>query len=398
MTRARLDYRRKKPLSFRYHTFRQGAFALDRLNNRAVGDRLSIPAAPSGVATLASDTVSMSTSDSGQWSDYKRLSATVAAAYRSTSHPKLQAWSKRIHDCAQHLSYAYQPNIDGGYTRELASAQLCRVRTCPVCQWRRSLRLAAEVGQVLQAMCAPGQGRVALMLTLTVRNVDVANLRVSIQHQLRAWSKLTRRVIMAPVYAWARSVEVTRGRQWVAWDTHPHIHALLIVPTEHADKLLDTRMWRREWRDLLGVDYDPQCDIRPISDPTTGAGPREVLKYAVKPSQEHAATGWLGRVAVAIDGLRLFAASKTVRISDILPDDGATDETRHYVKDIPQVYPRPTARQPVIYSYAWAGRRAEYLRTSVQWGMTAAQWREAMRIAKHGPYAHEMALARARPG
>lgn len=388
----------KAPIVALLHIYDRGLFCVDKSDNRAAIGGLSRSAVAPGAATLSSDTMCMTHSDSGQWSDYKRLAGTVSAAFRSTDHPKLQAWAKRIHECAQHLSYAYQPNIDGGYTRELASAQLCRVRTCPVCQWRRSLRLAAEVGQVLQAMCAPGQGRVALMLTLTVRNIDVSNLRASIQHQLRAWSKLTRRAIFANVYAWARSVEVTRGRQWVMWDSHPHIHALLIVPTEHADSMLETRRWRREWRDLLGVDYEPQCDIRPISDPTTGAGPREVLKYAVKPSHEHAASGWLGRVAVAIDGLRLFAASKTVRISDVLPEDAAADETKHQVDDIPPVYPRPAGRQPVIYSYAWAGRRSEYLRTSVQWGMTAAQWREALRIAKHGPYAHEMALARARPG
>lgn len=351
-----------------------------------------------GVATLSSDTTGLTSTDSGQWSDYKRLAATVAAAFRSTTHPRLQAWASRIHQCAQHLSYAYSPNADGGYTRELASAQLCRVRTCPVCQWRRSLRLAAEVGTVLQAMCAPGQGRVALLLTLTVRNCDVANLRESIQHQLKAWSKLTRRAIFAPVYAWARSVEVTRGRQWVMWDTHPHIHALLIVPTDQADQLLNSQRWRREWRDLIGCDYEPQCDIRPISDTTTGAGPREVLKYAVKPSAEAAASGWLGRVAIAIDGLRLFAASKNVRIHDELPEDGAADHTAQQVDELPPVYPRPAGRQPVVYSYAWSGRRAEYLRTSVQWGMTASQWREALRVAKHGPQAHQIAIARARAG
>lgn len=350
-----------------------------------------------GAATLSSDTHGLVRSDSGQWADYKRLSATVAAAYRATSHPTLHAWSARIHECAQHLSWSYQPDVDGGYTRELASAQLCRVRTCPVCQWRRSLRLAAEVGTVMQAMCAPGSGRVALLLTLTVRNVSVEHLRTSISHQLRAWSKLTRRAIMGPVFAWARSVEVTRGRQWIMWDTHPHIHALLIVPADAVDGMLDIRRWRQNWRELIGCDYDPQCDIRVISNPETGAGPREVMKYAVKPSAEAAASGWLGRVALQIDGLRLFAASKNVRIHDQLPEDGARDETRTHVPDIPHTYPRPAGRQPVIYSYAWAGRRAEYLRTSVQWGMTAAQWREALRVARHGPYAHETALARAQP-
>lgn len=354
---------------------------MDRSNNR------------SGAATLSSDTCGMTVSDSQQWSDYKRLSSTVAAAYRSTAHPRLHGWADRITDCAQHLSFSYEPDPDGGYVRELASAQLCRVRTCPVCQWRRSLKLAAEIGTVLQNMCAEGSGRVAILLTLTVRNCPVERLRDTISHMLKAWSKLTRRKIFSAVHAWARSVEVTRGREYVLWDTHPHIHALLVVPTEAAADALKSMEWRKQWKELIGCDYLPQCDARQISDPTTGAGPREVLKYAVKPSAEAAASGWLGRVALAIDGVRLFAASKNVRISDEMTPDDRTD-TRQHVEELPPCTPRPAGRQPVVFSYAWAARRSEYLRSSVQWGMTGAQWREALRIARFGPYAHEAVAAR----
>lgn len=322
--------------------------------------------------------------DAGRWSDYRRIGATVAAAYRSTSSPRLHAWADRIDACAHHVTYAYEPDPDaeGGYVRTLVGAELCRVRTCPVCQWRRAQRLTAEIGTHLQAMCAPDKGRAALLLTLTVRNASVSRLRVSIQHMLRGWSLLTRRVVMAQVVGWARSVEVTRGREWVRDDAHPHLHALLIVPESAVETMTDARAWREQWRAVCGLDYLPQCDVRRISDPETGAGPREVLKYSVKPSGALAASGWLGRVALQIDGLRLFAASQSVRIRDELPAEGSYDDDRAHVSELPPICPPPRRGVPVIVTYRWAHRAGDYYRVMVEVGETAAQWQERMRCLR----------------
>lgn len=332
--------------------------------------------------TLSMDTPPALRDDAARWSDYRRIGATVAAAYRTTSNARLQAWAERIDQCAHHVTWAYEPDPEGGYTRTLVSAELCRVRTCPVCQWRRAQRLTAEVGTKMQAMCGPGKGRAALLLTLTLRNCRVSYLRETIQLMLKAWSKLTRRTIMGQVEGWARSVEVTRGREWQPDDAHPHIHALLIVPEKAVEAMAKTRAWREQWQQVCGVDYLPQCDIRRISDPETGAGPREVLKYSVKPSGALAASGWLGRVALQIDGLRMFAASKTVRISDELLDDAKWEDTRSHVEDLPPIFPPPRRGVPVIISYRWVPRCAEYYRALVEVGETAEEWQERMRCLR----------------
>ena len=342
--------------------------------------------------TLSMDSPAAMRDDAARWTDYRRIGATVAAAYRSTSNAKLQMWAERIDGCAHHLTWAYEPDPEGGYTRSLVAAELCRVRTCPVCQWRRAQRLTAEVGTRLQAMCAPGRGRAALLLTLTVRNCRVPYLRETIQAMLRAWSKLTRRAIFAPVEGWARSVEITRGREWQPDDAHPHIHALLIVPEAEVERLAGMRrQWREQWQQVCGLNYLPQVDIRRISDPETGAGPREVLKYAVKPSGALAASGWLGRVALQIDGLRLFAASKAVKMADVedLTDNaGAWEDTRQHVDDLPPIFPPPRRGQPIIIQYRWVPRCADYYRAMIEIGQTADQWRSRMRalraMAGHG--------------
>ena len=336
--------------------------------------------------TLSMDTPPALRDDAARWTDYRRIGATVAAAYRATSNARLNAWAERIDQCAHHLTWAYEPDPEGGYTRTLVAAELCRVRTCPVCQWRRAQKLTAEVGTRLQAMCAPGRGRAALLLTLTVRNCRVPYLRETIQLMLRAWSKLTRRAIMADVEGWARSVEITRGREWQPDDAHPHIHALLIVPEAAVERLAGMRrQWREQWQQVCGLNYLPQVDIRRISDPQTGAGPREVLKYSVKPSGALAASGWLGRVALQIDGLRLFAASKAVKMEDVeaLEDKaGAWEDTRAHVQELPPIFPPPRRGVPIIISYRWVPRCSEYYRALIEVGQTAHEWRARMRAMR----------------
>lgn len=336
-----------------------------------------------GQSSLSADNPEAST-----WADYKHQADVVAWAYRSHEAPKVRRWAERITDCGRHLTYGYVPHPEG-YRRELVTARLCRVRTCPICQWRRSLKLTAEVGERLHKICQPGNGMVAMMLTLTIRNCDVSDLRSTIKAMLRAWSKLTRRVIFAGVTHWARSVEVTRGRAYVAGDAHPHMHIMLVMPQAAATPdVLDTTRWAREWQDLLELDYLPVCDIRAINQTSKG-GIREVLKYAVKPSAETAISGWLADVAIQLDGLRVFAASKSLKVSDELEDtvDDTADSggTGHkLVASLPWVAGMPARKTCAIYCYRWDGATRHYWRTMVLWGQTPKEYRDAAIVAMRG--------------
>lgn len=327
--------------------------------------------------------------DAATWADYKHQADVVAWAFKAHSTAKVKRWAERIHDCGRHLTYGYTPHPEG-WKRELVTARLCRVRTCPICQWRRSLKLTAEVGERLHKICTNGSGMVAVMLTLTIRNCPVTDLKSTIRAMLKAWSKLTRRAIFKDVVHWARSVEVTRGRSYIGDDSHPHMHILLVLPQAAAEAALDTHKWACEWQNLLGLDYLPVCDIRAIDQSNKG-GVREVLKYAVKPSAETAISGWLAEVALQLDGVRIFAASLGLRLSDELEEEAAdcdpTDQegTGHkIVPELPWVQGAPRKKQPVIYCYRWDGSRKKYWRTVVLWGQTPAEYRAAAIVAMRG--------------
>lgn len=326
-----------------------------------------------GISTLSQDNPEAQT-----WADYKHQADVVSWAFRPHANEKVQRWSQRIANCGKFLTYGYTPHAEG-YQRELVTARLCRVRTCPICQWRRSLKLTAEVGEKLHKICKEGSGLAPVMLTLTIRNCDVSELRETIQSMLRAWSKMTRRVIFKDVQHWARSVEVTRGRKRITTDSHPHVHILMVLPIEKVTTdFMTNDVWAREWQDLLGLDYLPVCDIRPINQTNKG-GIREVLKYAVKPSEETAISGWLAEVSLQIDGLRMFAASKNLRIKDELEEEATDDNearARKIVAELPWVQGAPHKKTVCIFCYRWDGKSRHYWRTQVLWGQTPQQYRD----------------------
>lgn len=323
------------------------------------------------IHTLASD----DQQDGARWTEARTMADVVAAAYQRDPDARVRRWGARIAECGQRLTYAYDP-IPGGdrYRRTLVQAQLCRVRTCPICAWRRAERLAADVGQAVQRLCQPG-GLVPLMLTLTVRNCHVSTLREHLQAMLRGWSLMRRRRIFADhVVHWTRSVEITRGRGHIRGDSHPHLHCILMAHPDDAALLLCLD-WSALWRDVLRLDYNPVTHIMPLD---VAGRISEALKYTVKPHglTQHAVSGWLGSVALAIDGVRVFACSEGLRLSDETPQDAEERPGHDEVDELPEGVPQAPRRSAVSITYRWTGRA--YIRGMVTLGMGAAEHRAAL--------------------
>lgn len=326
--------------------------------------------------TLADDVT-----DGQRWNLAKAEAVVVATSFQRDLSPEIQRKGERMAGCGHRLIYAYDPLKDGrGYRRTLAEARLCRVRTCPICAWRRAEKLAAEVGQVVHRLCGPG-GLVPMMLTLTVRNVDVSILHDELGRMLHGWSKLRKRqYFVRLVKHWTRSIEITRGRGHIRGDSHPHIHCILMAEPEAAGLLLGVN-WAKEWADVMSLDYVPQCHIMPLEGAIC-----EALKYTVKPHDltRHAISGWLARVEEALSGVRVFAASNKLRLKDVAADDATETEkaVHNEVDELPHGIPVGRKNIPVTVCYNWTGRA--YIRGAVTIGQGAADIR-----------AQQIALARA---
>jgi plasmid rolling circle replication initiator protein Rep len=86
-----------------------------------------------------------------------------------------QRYATRVEFCSQVLSFARDPPGAGKRKLKLTNAWFCRVRHCPVCQWRRSLMWQAKVYRALPALLRDYPQTRFLFMTLTVRNVRSHN-------------------------------------------------------------------------------------------------------------------------------------------------------------------------------------------------------------------------------
>lgn len=220
------------------------------------------------------------------WSQHRAEADLLAVIYDQYNPRK----ADRLRSCAPRL--LFRPTEDGG--QKLDTAWFCRVRLCPTCQWRRSLKLYGQISEIRKAadQQRAAEGRKPyrwLLLTLTVRNVDGLELADELNRLTASWHRLIKRKeFVRAVKGWQRSTEVTHNHDLESgsYDTyHPHYHALLCVnPSYFTSRAYITHdEWVRMWRECARLDYDPSVDIRPISGDLDKAL-AEVAKYTAKPS------------------------------------------------------------------------------------------------------------------
>lgn len=176
-----------------------------------------------------------------------------------------------------------------------------------------------------------------LMLTLTVKNVEIDSLRSSLDEMGKAWHRLIKRDEFKPVLGWVRTVEITRGKDGSA---HPHFHVLLMVgPSYFGRSYVTQARWTELWQECGKLDYQPIVDIRKVksrktegeADPVP-SGVIEVLKYAVKPSDlaveaDSEAGDWVRELARQIHRTRAIATGGCLK--DFFKEPSTDEEMIH---------------------------------------------------------------------
>lgn len=207
------------------------------------------------------------------WRVQKLNSQYVAMAYEDVNLNK----SERIFQCADVLLFSRS-----GDKLKLKRANFCRVRLCPMCCWRRSLKVHSHMTRILEA--AKSEHYAYIMATFTMQNCKPSDLKSALDSLLNAYKKLVKRARISRVWrGWYRGVEITHNK---TDDTfHPHIHALIAVDKRYfkgKDYIKQSELTEL-WRSCLGVNYTPIVDVRKTygSDVKTIS---EVAKYSTKTS------------------------------------------------------------------------------------------------------------------
>lgn len=226
------------------------------------------------------------------WDDH-RLQAEQVTEIFLLGLPHHQRQADRMRECSQSLKFGWITDpISGQKKLKLAEARFCRVRNCPVCQWRRSLMWVARFYDSFPRIYANHPEMRYILLTLTVKNCRVLDLRRTIQDMNAAWDRMTKRKVW-PALGFVRSLEITRSKDGTA---HPHFHCLLAVPPSYFGRnYLSTAKWVQLWQSCLRVDYTPICDVRIVK-------PKDY-------SKDHGLTVWrheseLERFELGLDSVR----------------------------------------------------------------------------------------------
>ncbi len=243
----------------------------------------------------------------------------------------------RMSACAGLLLFGWVNTPETGETRlRLREAHFCRVRHCPVCQWRRSLMWQARFYQALPSIVERYPKARWLFLTLTVRNCAIDELGATLTAMNEAWQRLIKRREFAPVLGWVRTTEVTQGDDSNA---HPHFHALLMVPPSWFTRdYVKHARWVDLWGKCLRVSYAPNVDVRTVKTalPDTGqtqaaatiqalrGAVAETLKYSTKPSDMTADDAWFLELTRQTRKRRFVATGGVLK--DVLMVDRETDE------------------------------------------------------------------------
>lgn len=193
--------------------------------------------------------------------------------------------------CGSRLKFACCPE---GHYKRLKWASFCRVRLCPMCGWRRSLKVAHQVKRVAHTAMESTNLR-WVFLTLTVKNVTADKLSDEMDHLTKSFQRLFRRQkLKKVVFGFFRGLEVTVdtdefitkerynknpnyykckglkvGSRNPNFNTyHPHYHVLLAVTPSYFDgkSYIKKSEWSELWKNAARLDYDPIVDVRVVKD------------------------------------------------------------------------------------------------------------------------------------
>lgn len=245
------------------------------------------------------------------WDKHRYSADRVANHYRGDT--EFDRYAQRMDFCSQLLEFKLVPHDrDSSLRFKLAGARFCRVRHCPVCQWRRSLKWKAKALEALPRVVKDFPTHRWLFLTLTVKNCSVTELRSTITEMNKSFVRMTKLKEWC-IDGWIKSLEVTHGKDGKA---HPHFHCLLIAPKSYFGRnYISQQRWVELWQKAARLNYQPQVHIKAVHEKQNPSQLiPEILKYSLKESDLYRSKEFLFEVT------RQLHKTRCVSVGGILRD------------------------------------------------------------------------------
>lgn len=284
-----------------------------------------------------------------KWDNHRAQAELVEKIYTLASNPLMTdvfgSYAHRMHKCAENLFFGWEDDKATGESKfKLKEAFFCRVRHCPVCQWRRSLMWQGRFLKAIPQIVEKHPTHRFIFLTLTIKNCDVSELKKTLQHMNASWRKLVKRKEFASyVDGWIRTTEVTKGAD-SQMASHPHFHAILMVKPSYFKKgYISKARWADLWQEALKVDYTPIVDVRTIrarksaqkasgellegfcgKGSALAAAAAETLKYSVKPDDMVKHPAWFAEMTLQVHKMRFISTGGALK--DVLREEEESNE------------------------------------------------------------------------
>lgn len=175
----------------------------------------------------------------------------------------LEKKAERMQECGNVLKFKLMDN-----RLKLYQAYFCKARLCPMCNWRRSLKIAFQNKKIIVAVNERKKVH-WIFLTLTVRNVEGNELKNTMNQMTEGFNRFTKYArFKKSVKGYFRAMEVTRN-----WDKesewygtyHPHFHVLLAVPTNYfAKNYIRQDEWTDMWQRAMKSTYVPIVHVQRV--------------------------------------------------------------------------------------------------------------------------------------
>lgn len=192
---------------------------------------------------------------------------------------RIRKKAELVRSCSSYPEFLITEN-----EKRLHRIMFCKDRLCPMCAWRRSLKIFGQVSDLVNHLQLEYR---FVFLTLTVVSVKSSLLESTINRMQNAWRKIVKSSFYTQAYKGSiRVLEITYNKGSKTF--HPHYHVTLAVnPSYFSSKFYRSQEeWLSVWQDAYDDSSITQVDIRSFKKKAGSVdwndAVAEVSKYTVK--------------------------------------------------------------------------------------------------------------------
>ena len=173
-----------------------------------------------------------------------------------------------LENCASFLLY----KLGSQGEMKLKTADFCKSRLCPMCNWRKSLKMFGQASRITEKMLEDHSTIRFIFVTFTIKNPKSEELENVINAMNEGFSILTAKSrkfscsagFKKNMLGYMRAIEITYNKKEDNY--HPHIHAIFAVKANYfkGNNYIKQSDWQTMWGECLGLDYDPIVHVQTV--------------------------------------------------------------------------------------------------------------------------------------